>query len=284
MHRLAMSRWHPMEKVLNFDEKYFTVFAPPRSGSTWLFSFLTYYLKKHKKFDRFYDGYFNKNHYFSEDKRSKVWSTYSSNAKGRFTIGYRLNELGELSFYRYYKSPSKNIRDPNHRLQLLKDTTSNVCLKIHPDQLESNALEFLLKYPHIMLERKDTWQQLLSYLLAGYTKNFIIVKGQQKVEVKYNSIEADLMNARRFCMMLDAYEKIKSRNSIIITYEEIFKDPLPVLTRRLGLPIKRKDIEEFEQQEDHPIKQEYGNKEHYFKNIKKIRRVYERYRRPPKHH
>lgn len=274
---------YKMEKSVSLNGKYFTIFAPPRSGSTWLFSFISYHLLKNKKFDVAYDGYFNKEHYFNVDKRTGRWSTHHSYAKNRFMFAYRLDKRGQLDVYRYSKPPTQEIRDPSYRLELLKETSSRVLLKIHPHQLDPEALEFLLQQPYVLLERKDTWQQLLSYLLSAHTKSFVITKGQDKVDVAPKSVYADLTNARRFCAMLSDFDKLKTRNAVIITYEEIFKDPLPVLTRKLGLQIKRKDLVDFQNDLDYPIKQEYGNKELYFSNIKEIRKVYERYRKPSRH-
>jgi len=259
---------------LQFDKKLFFLLGLPRSGSSWLGNVLYAYLKKQQNFEVYLDGYFNKSTYF-EILNDGTWLTHFSYKPGRFfkTAGFDSSDdqFRIKTFPNYFPMWDSNSLVFAHKLELLKRTLANTLIKQHPNELTSTESKFVLTYPHLILKRRDTWNQLLSFLLSMSTNSFILNRGQSLAHVEQNSITAELLTVVQYLQMIKKLDELVTVDSNILYFEDLpFEDP-NILLSNLGLePILTKDDLEF-----FPIKQQYGNKERFFSNIEKIKEIYD---------
>jgi len=260
-----------MEKILACNKKLFTILGSPRSGSTWFGKVLYFYLQRKHDFQFYYDGYFSQEAYH-EIMPDGRWFHYQVHVPGRFYQLPVLDKNGLIHANCIYEPRNlKPSEETKHKIKVLRATKSKILIKQHPQELTAESRKLVLSYPHIFLKRRDTWEQLLSYLLSGHTKSYVIYRGKKLHKVKQKSITAQLLEVARFMKMIKEDDSLITKKTNVIYFEDIpFRNP-NILLSNLGLEpiLTRKDIESF------PVKQQYGNKERFFSNIDKIREIYD---------
>ena len=260
-----------MEKILVGNKKLFTILGTPRSGTTWFGKVLYLYLQRKHNFQFYYDGYFSQKAYH-EIMPDGRWFHYQVHMLNRFYQLPVLDKQGLIHASCIYEPRNmKPADETKYKIEVLQATKSKILIKQHPQELTKESRKLVLSYPHIFLKRRNTWEQLLSYLLSGHTKSYVIMRGQKLYKIKPNSITAQLLEVARFMNMVKEDDLLLNKKSNIIYFEDIpFRNPNKLLSN-LGLEpiLTRKDTARFS------VKQQYGNKERFFSNIDKIRDIYD---------
>jgi hypothetical protein len=175
--------------------------------------------------------------------------------------------------FRFWKEPSAEALELAHseKVETLRKRHGKVFLKVFPNHLSQVGTTWLVEnYEWIFVERRDLFDQLLSYLISSRTREWYKEGGLQFAE---SSLRAELDDVQRFVELHASYVRMKARlrPSRVAVYEDVVADKGKIAQKVLDISGLRA-LKDF--QPRLPEKQNQGNKLRYFKNRNSIISAY----------
>jgi hypothetical protein len=167
--------------------------------------------------------------------------------------------------FRFWKEPSAEDLERVHfeKVETLRSRHGKVFLKVFPNHLSQVASGWLIEnYEWIFVERRDLFDQLLSYLISSTTREWYKEGGLQFVE---SSLRADLDDIQKFVELHASYVRMKARlrPSRVAVYEDVVAEKGKIAQKVLDISGLRA-LKDFHPRL--PEKQNQGNKLRYFEN------------------
>lgn len=136
------------------------------------------------------------------------------------------------------KLSDEQIRITNRRALIEKLLRGKIFFKVFPFQpLEEHWPTLINEYEFIFLERRNTFDQLLSYLISFETGEFYNKNG---ITWEESSIKARFLYFEWFCGMIEFYRSMKAtlKPEKVIFLEDFLKDGAEVYLKKIGFDQK----------------------------------------------
>lgn len=201
------------------------LWSTPRTGSTWYSHFLYNQIKKEYPYVIYFKQYLNKFHFHTYMKHNDKDLVHPYEQGCCFTE-YYLDQLSKKISTRY--KCSKRILNPveeeAYRIGLLEKHNLQkfpILLSQHVAPMSRDTYEYLKNKAtrNIYIYRENLLDQLASYIVASYNKNF--VRGPNEKEIVVQNASIDLQRLYEFYERIKYWHNLNKTGCEIIKYENI---------------------------------------------------------------
>ncbi|HEX4923253.1 MAG TPA: hypothetical protein VFV50_04175 [Bdellovibrionales bacterium] len=242
------------EKVSRLSDKPYLLFSTPRSGSNLVYDVLEQYFKSAR-------GFIGLGEYFTHVYQS-FWDTGNGLASSVFP-SERVRHVQVAGSY------FEAIR--RQRLAWLKKYHGRYFFKLTALQVSGESYPWLIEnYNWILIERRNLFDQLLSYLISVELNRWY---GSGGLGVTPGSITARPEHADAFTRMILEYRRIKAelQDPAVLVYEDVVAGPIAENILRLARLDNSAGGRSFRM----PPKQNPENKLPLFTNPDEVLKIYE---------